>query len=440
MISMVMAITMMMMQPLLLLAGGATPAAAGTPPFVPWVFAANTSICYGDPFPGTEHCPFIGTFGTEAECHRACSGQPNCTMYGWDNITAKGTMKWSHRCYGRNDDVWAPHFVPNAFSGRRVAPAPPPGPPAPVPVGVVKLRILPGRPVEPAFFGWDMEEWGLILNLTFNDTAGIALTSALHPGVLRYPGGTGSNIWDYEAGHYLPVPAGHSGGYDKWQSFYPLINDFPYGTFSAESFVRGLGGLANTTIWDLNVFTYNTTQACAQIRYISQLPGQQVPGVLLEFGNELYSSSQGLPYFPNGDAYGAAMVPIVKCARQLMPHAKLAACGERDRFFANLVCSVGLPHAQFQFVPTLTANVAGKGGAWNGGLKKYLHLFDAVTHHNCARNKLTYRKVLWFIDSAGIVHRQPAHPGSRGAPRQFARQVSLNAQHSTAAARLYTLG
>ena len=325
-------------------------AGAVPPPFVPWVLAANTSICYGGPFNGTSHCPYLGTFGTEALCRQACTAQPNCTMYGWDNITEHSLLEWRHRCYGRNDDSWTPHFVPNCYSGRRVAPAPAPGPPAPVPPGVLSLQTLPGRPVEPALFGWCMEEWGLILNLTYNDSAGMALTTALHPGVLRYPGGTGSNIWNPRTGKYLPLPAGHSGGYDKWQEFYPLINDFPDGTFSAENFVGGLGGIAKTQIWDLNVFTFNATQACDQIRYISALSGQQAPGILLEFGNELYSQSQGMPFFPNGGAYGAAMVPIVACARKLMPNAKLAACGA--------------------------------GGEWNKGLRPYAHLFDGFTHHN----------------------------------------------------------
>ena len=82
---------------------------------------------------------------------------------------------------------------------------------------------------------------------------------------------------------------------------------------------------------------------------------QQAPGILLEFGNELAGPGQGLPYFPNGSTYGAAMVPIVQCARKLMPHAKLAACGNG-------------------------------GGAWNAGLKSYLHIFDAITHHNYSPN------------------------------------------------------
>ena len=91
-----------------------------------------------------------------------------------------------------------------------------------------------------------------------------------------------------------------------------------------------------------------------QIRYISTLPGQQAPGIMLEFGNELYTD-QGMPYFPNGSAYGKAMVPIVACARQLMPRAKLGACGS------------GYGRAY---------------GDWNEGLRPYMHLFDGITHHN----------------------------------------------------------
>jgi sialate O-acetylesterase len=100
------------------------------PPFIPWVFAANNSICYGDPFPGTDRCPYIGTFDTEAQCREMCEQQPNCTMYGWGNMSGE----WFHRCYGRNDNAWATRFVPHSFSARRVAPAPPPGPPSPVPL------------------------------------------------------------------------------------------------------------------------------------------------------------------------------------------------------------------------------------------------------------------------------------------------------------------
>ena len=60
---------------------------------------------------------------------------------------------------------------------------------------LASLHVLPGATINPHLFGYDLEEWGSPLNLTYNDTAGLALTQALRPGVLRYPSGTGSNIW-----------------------------------------------------------------------------------------------------------------------------------------------------------------------------------------------------------------------------------------------------
>jgi len=324
------------------------------------VLVSDVSSGYGDPLGGSPAEPYLGTFETEAECRACCGAQPNCTSYAWGNISTKGLHAWWHRCYGRHDHEWSLTPVRGSYVGRRFSVPPPPGPPPPVPPGVVSLTVGQGAPVNQALFGWDLEEWGSALNLSFGDTAGLALTEALHPGVLRYPSGTGSNIWDMRKGRYIPLsestrgPVRATRGYTKWQKFYPWINSLPLGTFSAKSFLRGLGGKAKRTIWDLNVFLFNTSEACDQIRYISGLPGQLEPGVLLELGNELYISNQGLPFYPNSTAYADAMVPIVACARKLMPKAKIAACGG--------------------------------AGAWNEGLKPYFQrsppLFDGLTHHN----------------------------------------------------------
>jgi hypothetical protein len=46
----------------LIMAMGAPP----RPPFVSWVMAANNILCYGGAFDGTAHCPYLGTFETEA--------------------------------------------------------------------------------------------------------------------------------------------------------------------------------------------------------------------------------------------------------------------------------------------------------------------------------------------------------------------------------------
>lgn len=212
------------------------------------------------------------------------------------------------------------------------------------------LQILVGRATDPNLFGWNLEEWGSVLNLTFHDTAGLALTDALHPGVLRYPGGTNSNIWDMVKGEYVnPLPA--ASGYQRYREFEPWISGLPAGTFSGGSFLDGLGGRAKRVLWVLNVYTMNASAACEQIRYISSLPGQQQPGVWLELGNELYSDSQGMPAFPNSTVYAQKMVPIIACTRKLMPAAKIAIMRQGT-------------------------------GSWDIPLRPFVHLVDGATLHD----------------------------------------------------------
>ena len=297
------------------------------PAFVPWVLAADTDLGTGIPFAGSGAEPFLGIFATEAGCRAFCAAQSNCTQYTWNNISTN--KLWTQRCYGRHDTTWLPSDFTGCYSGRRVPLPPPPGPPPPVPPGLVSLSVQTGALINPHLFGYDLEEWGSPLNLTYNDTAGMSLTEALHPGVLRYPSGTGSNIWDTIHGRFVPAPTGNPGGYHGWETeLAPPVNGLPVGTFSGKSFLAGLGGKAKRVVWALNVYSLSVKETCEQIAYIADLPGQQAPGVLLELGNELWSTAQGLPNFPNATAYAEAMVPIVECARRYMPNAKIGACGQ----------------------------------------------------------------------------------------------------------------
>jgi hypothetical protein len=228
---------------------------------------------------------------------------------------------------------------------------PPPPPPTPPSTGTVRLTVLPGTAVEPYFFGWDLEGWTDAMDGTsfpFNDTGGLALTKALSPGVLRYPGGTGSNLWNLTSGHFLPPldPRGYSG----YKPLAKYDNALPDGLLGAATYLRGLGGVAKRAIWNLNVYTYTVNETCDAIQTLSELPGQQEPGVMLELGNEFYIGGQGRPKFRNAAEYAQYVTPIVACARRLMPKA--------------LVGAVGCP------------------GAWNRGLRPYVHLFDGITLHN----------------------------------------------------------
>ena len=224
------------------------------------------------------------------------------------------------------------------------------------------LRVLDLQPVNPNFFGYNVE--ALIpghpdLPITYNDTSAVALADALRLGVLRYPGGILANIWDPQAGRYIAPPAPIQKSYVPYlQDYAPALNRLPRGTFSAASFVAGVGGKPRAVLWSLNVFTLNVSEACEQIRYISRLPGQQVPGVLLELGNELYpGTDQGIPRFPNATAYVEVVRPIVACARKLMPLAKVGACGW-----------TGDGRAQYE--------------RWNRDLRPHAHLFDGISQHD----------------------------------------------------------
>ena len=87
----------------------------------------------------------------------------------------------------------------------------------------------------------------------------------------------------------------------------------PEGTFSARAFLLGLGGEAKRVLWDLNVFTLNASEACAQVAYIGALPGQQQAGVLLELGARCRAPPLGHTQQACGGAW-AGLGPRGPCA------------------------------------------------------------------------------------------------------------------------------
>ena len=187
----------------------------------------------------------------------------------------------------------------------------------------------------------------MTLNVTYGDAASMALGAALAPGALRYPGGTNANVWNLTRGGFV-LPPWLPDGYGKYAAFAPLIDAFAPGTFGAPAFARGLGGAAQTVLWNINVYT--DPSPCATLQQLAvALPGRVSH---IELGNELYIPSQGLPRFPNASAYAAAMQPVLRCARVLFPNATIAAVGAT--------------------------------GAWNAALRPHLAAFDALTIHRYA--------------------------------------------------------
>ena len=94
--------------------------------FIPWVRRKNVSNVYDQivrPFNASSPgLPFLGLFGTEDGCLRACEELSNCTQYSW----SLDVPQFEQHCYGRCDDVWLLHPVPPQYTvvaARRVAAA-----------------------------------------------------------------------------------------------------------------------------------------------------------------------------------------------------------------------------------------------------------------------------------------------------------------------------
>ena len=43
------------------------------------------------------------------------------------------------------------------------------------------------------------------------------------------------------------------------------------------------------------MYSLNVSEACSQVKYIASLPNQQEPGVIVEFGNEVYIGNCYVP-------------------------------------------------------------------------------------------------------------------------------------------------
>eukprot|EP01079_Euglenida_sp_SAG-EU17-18_P001055 gene1055-2632_t len=218
------------------------------------------------------------------------------------------------------------------------------------------------------------EAYATMMNNTMDDTAAARLADTLHLGALRYPGGTMSNIWDMEAGRYTPKEAWQDQpGYSE---FGPFADDLP-----------------TQVIWDLNVYSLNSSEACDRIRHIASLglpasaqvcgysPPHLPPGVyptgwvsdastlMLEMGNEFNFATQGGSKFPNFSRYIAEISPVIACARM------------QSLAMAFLPLALAIPLCMEILPGTPSGAARTPPSRATPGLREHLHLFDAITMH-----------------------------------------------------------
>lgn len=186
------------------------------------------------------------------------------------------------------------------------------GPPAPAPgiiaPGIVATASAPARATP--LIGFNTNAFHATANWTmawFRDA-----TASLNPAVLRYPGGTVANYWDWQSGWFQNSPTT------------PPANaqETPRGTIRADEFRLGLAAAGATPLLVVNI--QNSTLSY-ELQGLAHAQGVGVPVQRVELGNEHNNSTtvQGIP----ADTYAGRVKVWADSIRAAYPGVKICAVG-----------------------------------------------------------------------------------------------------------------
>lgn len=203
------------------------------------------------------------------------------------------------------------------------------GGPAPRLAGTQAIEVSPTGPVRtvtPTLLGLNG------VNVTgprWDNSKLDAVLATFGPGVLRYPGGTNANYWDWQSGWFQP---------GRWPAEPPgaPIND-KIGVFKT-----GLGAAGAAPMFVLNVLTYqgavgsdsiNTAMLRGQLRFLHAAAAAGMPVKMVELGNEMYltgavsGGTHGLDYetrFPTAADYATQMNAWIAALHKAFPGVQVA--------------------------------------------------------------------------------------------------------------------
>jgi hypothetical protein len=173
----------------------------------------------------------------------------------------------------------------------------------------VDPAIGPRRALPSNYFGFNWDYAGGALFSSDLPGEYSSLTD-LHPGTLRWPGGTAANYFQWQQGY-----ATDSGE----------LNGF---RFTLQDLEAGYMATGAPPLFDLNVMT-STLQSQVQMLQTAQSLG--LPIRYVELGNEFYLDRPDyLKAFPTGTDYGQAAASWVTTLHQDFPGVKVAAAGAND--------------------------------------------------------------------------------------------------------------
>lgn len=186
--------------------------------------------------------------------------------------------------------------------------------------------------------------------------------------VLRYPGGTESQYWDWQNGQSLPVSA--------WAINGGTLQNFGYlGTsrmvpFPLEAYKRMLDTLQAVPVIVLNVLSRTLEDQMRMLRRAAQLG---IPVDRVELGNEMYfPETDFVRRFPTAGAYAREMQVWTDSIKAAFPGARVGIIGTTTR----PVLPNGNPTpARIRF--------------WNDSIYTHYQYRDAITLHNYFRHNST---------------------------------------------------
>jgi len=201
----------------------------------------------------------------------------------------------------RNARSASPILLINAQQGGPTSPAPPTPPAPPSAKPTVGAALGAGRALPPNFFGFNWSEGAALFP---SDLSGqYSALAALHPGTLRWPGGTGAN-------------------YFQWRT--PVIGNTGF-RFTLQDLEAAYRATAAPPLFNLNLLTSTLP---IQVKMLQTARSLGLPIRYIELGNELSFNVPGyIKAFKDGAAYGRVVGHWVATLHRDFPGVQVAAVG-----------------------------------------------------------------------------------------------------------------
>ena len=177
------------------------------------------------------------------------------------------------------------------------------------PVGLPKV-------LSPGLYGFNLDFWFATHAARLDNPTLLRAAAALHPMVLRYPGGTLANYWDWRTGWFV----GHDlPNHLRWTKHRTHV---PYTLSRFKAIVDATGAFP---VFDLNLLTSKLSD---QLSMLYQAQNLGLPVRYVELGNEFYLSKTGYKArFPTPQSYALRARRWATAIHHLFPKAHVAAVG-----------------------------------------------------------------------------------------------------------------